>query len=432
MSAREARLAGTASAIAGVVFSVVLGPAPARRRCPARLARSPSAAAATSGRRAPRAPARSSSPAAPQDDRWPRWSPEGNRIAVVRDGDLVLLRATARSCASSPHTPMSSARLAGLPTACGSSTPAARAGSSSSRPRWPAPTGRCSTSARSRRSPGTPAQADQIAYTDGGSIFTVRPDGSSITELIPPDPDGRTREELAWDPQSGHVVFMSTGPDGTRIEGAGVSLDGAFGVDRSPAWSPTASRCCFHAAASCTCTAARASPTRATSARSGSTARRRTSQPRPDLERGRVRERARARRSTSRSGRSARRRSMVAYQTVAGAGSATEGNDYAGESGTVGVRAARQPGDGLDLDPRRRRSRAGRDVLRATSCSRPIPRRLCASAGRSSTTTGAATGSSPTPGTTRRCLGVFALDPFRGGSERIVVSGVERGVLAGR
>src|SRR5262245_37813666 len=30
----------------------------------------------------------------PADDRWPRWSPEGNRIAVVRDGDLVLLTAT--------------------------------------------------------------------------------------------------------------------------------------------------------------------------------------------------------------------------------------------------------------------------------------------------------------------------------------------------
>src|SRR5262245_41335909 len=30
----------------------------------------------------------------PEDDRWPRWSPEGNRLAVVRDGNLVLLRAT--------------------------------------------------------------------------------------------------------------------------------------------------------------------------------------------------------------------------------------------------------------------------------------------------------------------------------------------------
>src|SRR5688572_24567595 len=30
----------------------------------------------------------------PEDERWPRWSPEGNRIAVVQDGDLVLLRAT--------------------------------------------------------------------------------------------------------------------------------------------------------------------------------------------------------------------------------------------------------------------------------------------------------------------------------------------------
>src|SRR6185369_17237486 len=29
----------------------------------------------------------------PADDRWPRWSPEGNRIAIVRDGALVLLRA---------------------------------------------------------------------------------------------------------------------------------------------------------------------------------------------------------------------------------------------------------------------------------------------------------------------------------------------------
>src|SRR6185295_15785251 len=91
-----------------------------------------------------------------------------------------------------------------------------------------------------------PVVPDQIAYTDGGAVYTVGADGSQAgTVIVPPDPDGRTRDELAWDPQAGQVVFTSTGSDGTRIEGAGVSLDGWTGDDRSPSWSADGARMLF-------------------------------------------------------------------------------------------------------------------------------------------------------------------------------------------
>jgi Tol biopolymer transport system component len=176
----------------------------------------------------------------------PRGSPEGNRVAVVRDGDLVLLRpdgtllrvlTTHGDVAGAPSWSSDGRHLAYVRATGGIAVvDSTLAGSDGIL----LDVGSVVTVA------WNPTIPDQIAYTDGGAVYTVRPDGSAAgTEIIPRDLEGRFREELAWDPQLGPLVFTSVGPDGTRIEGAGVTLDGAFGDDRSPAWSADGQRLLF-------------------------------------------------------------------------------------------------------------------------------------------------------------------------------------------
>src|SRR5688572_312999 len=108
-----------------------------------------------------------------EDDRWPRWSPEGNRLAVVRDGALVLLRANG----SLLRVLTTHADVVGAPSWSPDGLRLAYARGTG---------GIFVVQATQAGSDGTlldvgtvtsvawnPADASQIAYTDGVSISTV-------------------------------------------------------------------------------------------------------------------------------------------------------------------------------------------------------------------------------------------------------------------
>ena len=352
-----------------------------------------------------------------RDDSWPRWSPEGNRLAVVRHGDLVLLRAngsllrvltTHADVVGAPSWAPDGLRLVYARGTGGISvveaTPAGSDGTLLD-------VGQVTSVA------WNPNSADQIAYTDGGAIFTVRPDGSDITEILPADPDGRFREELAWDPHFGHVVFMSTGDDGTRIEGGGVSLDGASGFDRSPAWSPNAQEMVFSRSGVLFVYRAEGFPN------SGNVRTLGIDGETPDVQPALISSVAAYETSTGTALHFQIRPFgtapvMVGYQTVAGAGSATEGNDYAGESGTVGVQPLSNPVTVLisilgDADPEPDETFFV-DFTFPSDPAAPLRVR-----GTILNDDGGRNGVITYTGDNASLLGVFALDPLRGGSESI-------------
>jgi len=181
----------------------------------------------------------------------PRWSPEGNRIAAVLNGDLVVLLATGRLL----HTLTSTGDVVAEPS-------------------W-SPDGRRIAYVRSNGElwvadarlpgegslllPGPVVSAawsplpgdDRIAYTDGGGILTVRSDGSEAgTELMAADSRGR-RGELAWNPSAvaafGIAFTLTDSIGSTWVEGPGYAVSDGFanGEDRSPAWSPDGERLLF-------------------------------------------------------------------------------------------------------------------------------------------------------------------------------------------
>jgi Tol biopolymer transport system component len=179
---------------------------------------------------------------------FPRWSPEGNRIAAVLNGDLVVLRANGQllrtltshgDVLGAPSWSPEGTRLAYTRANGELWVVSATTGGNGTAVALPAPAAVVSAA----WSP-YPSSAG-IAYTDGGAIFQVDPDSGVGGELAPAGPNGRVRSELSWHPRGVYLLDTSTASDGTTwVESqAGTYL--IEPTDRSGVWSPDGNRVLF-------------------------------------------------------------------------------------------------------------------------------------------------------------------------------------------
>jgi WD40-like Beta Propeller Repeat len=141
-------------------------------------------------------------------DRWPSWSPFGNRIAFSRDGDIWMMDAD-----GTDQT-------------------------------------RLTTNIEFKGDPAWSPGGNKVAFESGGSIYVMDADGTDTVKLT----NGVNDMQPAWSPDGSKIAFVrrwipaSNGGDIRVMDADGtdqVRLTFAF-YDTAPDWSPDGSRIAFY------------------------------------------------------------------------------------------------------------------------------------------------------------------------------------------